>query len=733
MGKGKPGGDYVEQLTEPGGWTEADEDKLDEVATESIQALQQLTFGAFDPWQRERSETFNGRGWSGDAAGAANGQAGAHSSEFAEQQNNLVKVATWNRQVATLVANAKSTITSNVQDAQQLIKEIKNLMSGVPFVGALFEAAAINYIISTYHGRNVSEIAATTANIPAADTWKSPPNALDQLLSENQPPAAPAPTPDSLLPGSGPAPAPRAPINAGPQEVQTLVQQSTDSSSNAPQAEEPVTPDGAGTPADRPPAQATDSSSNAPQAEVPGNPANAAPGPISAPGGPPAAPPASRPSGSPTSTVSTASGPIGSPSAGAPSGAPASTAAASGAPTGTPAVQPAGAGPAADAAAAKAPVTPMQTSPMSSSPMSAPLADPHPATPAAASTHTGPAASTAGGPASAPPVGAPSSGGATGGTPGGGMGGGMPLGAPPTAPPAAPVPPAAVAGAAPSTATAAPVQGGAQVAPVPVSAARAERDAAQNAVRRNTNEYEPLNVARRIAAALNAPDMLNVEDFFFHWITAVTKDGKIVVANNYGLAYIPEHVQLPQQVVMASADESIPVTERGSWATFPILAVQRWAQHHDKELRAVIGTEEQFAGGDSGAHQVILTPEDIPASGKMSGRDRLPVIAPEISARLAGFSDADLVSVLPPAPADSNPPEDQRPALWDKVWQPLCSSAANRGTAHLQAFLIYAAHAQEHAFYQAHSASEPQDQRKAADAFIYWQHVGQSIADALAT
>ncbi|WP_234790207.1 secretion protein EccK [Mycolicibacterium fortuitum] len=316
---------------------------------------------------------------------------------------------------------------------------------------------------------------------------------------------------------------------------------------------------------------------------------------------------------------------------------------------------------------------------------------------------------------------------------GGGMGGGMPLGAPPTAPPAAPVPPAAAAAAPPPAAAAAPPQGGAQVAPVPVSAARAERDAAQNAVRRNAGEHDPLSVARRIAAALNAPDMVNVDDFFFHWITAVTKDGKIVVANNYGLAYIPEQVQLPQQVVMASADESISPAERGSWATFPIIAIQRWAQHHDKELRAVIGTEEQFAGTDAGAHQVILTPEDIPTSGKITGRDRLQVIAPEISARLAGFSDADLVSVLPPAPADSNPPEDQRADLWDRVWQPLCSSASNRGQAHLQAFVAYAAHAQEHAFYAAHSAAEPQDQRKAADAFIYWQHVGQTIADALAT
>ena len=312
------------------------------------------------------------------------------------------------------------------------------------------------------------------------------------------------------------------------------------------------------------------------------------------------------------------------------------------------------------------------------------------------------------------------------------MGGGMPMGSsplgpPPTAPPAGPVPPSA---AAPPPAPAAPasVAGGAQVAPIPVSAARAERDAAQNAAKRSS---DPLVLARRIAAALNAPDMLNVEDYDFYWITALTAEGQIVVANNYGLAYLPAQVRLPEQVKLVSADESIPASERASFATYPMVAVQRWAQHHDTTLRAVIGGEEHLAKSDAGAHKVVLTPEDIPAKGQMAGRDRLQVIAPQIAMRLAGFSDADLINILPSASADTSPPEDRRTTLWEEVWEPLCSSANDRGQVHLQAFLAYAIHAQEWAVYEAHAAADGPDQRRAAADFIYWQHVGQLIADGL--
>ena len=80
---------------------------------------------------------------------------------------------------------------------------------------------------------------------------------------------------------------------------------------------------------------------------------------------------------------------------------------------------------------------------------------------------------------------------------------------------------------------------------------------------------------------------------------------------------------------MATADESIPAAVRGTWATYPILALHGWAQHHDTDLRAVIATEDQFKGFDPGAAKIVLRPDDIPDNGTMEGRHRLHVIAPD--------------------------------------------------------------------------------------------------------
>lgn len=365
--------------------------------------------------------------------------------------------------------------------------------------------------------------------------------------------------------------------------------------------------------------------------------------------------------------------------------------------------------------------------PSAAQPLTPPSGPQVPASPTPNAAHATASGSLGGSGAGLAPV-APSPGG--GGVP---LSSPVPLGPPPTPPPAAPVttPPLATgAPVAPTGAAAGTAGGGAQVAPIPVSAARAERDLAQRAVRRSG--VDPMENARRIAAALNAPGMTNDDDFMFFWITALTVDGKVVVANNYGLAYIPEQVRLPQQVHMASADESISPADRASWVNHPIVAVQRWAQHHDTELRAVIATEDQLQHTDAGVHHEILRPEDIPANGRMAGRDRLQVIAPHVADQLSRVADGDLVKVLPPAPADENPPEDRRLDLWDEVWQPLTSRAPNTGAVHLQAFLAYAVHAQEHAIHAAHTAADPETQRRSVGDFIYWQHVGQLVADAIA-
>lgn len=339
--------------------------------------------------------------------------------------------------------------------------------------------------------------------------------------------------------------------------------------------------------------------------------------------------------------------------------------------------------------------------------------------PAAATTHSGPPAPSAPTsvppPAPAPPAAAPP----------------MPLGNPSTPAPAAPVPGAA----GPAGPTVAPMSGnqgasGGAAAPIPISAARAERDAIASAAtagavrRKGAN---PRQLARHIAAALN----VDITDPSLFWITAVTSDGQILAANNYGLAYIPEHVHLPEQVRMVTADETIPAQTRGTWATYPLLAVQEWSRHHNLTLQAVAGTEENLKGFDLGAARDILTPEDMPDNGKMQGRNRLEVIAPEVAAKLAGISAGGLTELLPPAPADNTPPADNRINLLLEVCKPLLSANPDRAGAHLKAMVAYADHLQEVALFRAHNAADPELQRAAIAEWIYWQHISVLSSDAL--
>jgi hypothetical protein len=312
----------------------------------------------------------------------------------------------------------------------------------------------------------------------------------------------------------------------------------------------------------------------------------------------------------------------------------------------------------------------------------------------------------------------------------------MPLGPPSTPPPAAPANPAASTPTGPGVnpASVRTDAGAIGAAPVPVSAARAERDAIMSAStagamqRRSNNSSAALIQARRIAAALN----IGVLDYGFFWVTGLTADGSIIVANSFGLGYIPDGVQLPPQVTMATADESIPPTDRAKWATYPILAIQGWAQNHDQKLRAVIATEEQFARFDPGAAKIVLQAEDIPETGKMEGRSRLEVIAQGVAVRLASVSDAALVELLPPAPADTAAPEDNSNRLWFELTKPLMSTASDRGIAHLEAFVNYADHAQEQALYRAHTAADGALQRAAIADWVYWQHLSVLMSDALA-
>jgi hypothetical protein len=279
-----------------------------------------------------------------------------------------------------------------------------------------------------------------------------------------------------------------------------------------------------------------------------------------------------------------------------------------------------------------------------------------------------------------------------------------------------------------------PTAAAAAAPPIPVSAARAERDAiaaatAPEAAKRGG--ADPLALARRVAAALNAADSDGADEFGFFWMTAVSTDGEIVVANSYGLAYIPAGVQLPEPVQLVTADAQIPAVERARWVTYPAMAVQGWAAHHNKKLRAVIATAEQFGRSDPGAAKVVLEPEDIPATGVMTGRSRLEVVDPDSAAVLAETTDDGLLDLLPPAPADSGALSDQRQPLWWEVLRPLTGSAEGRETLHLKAFGPYAALERDIAVAAAHTASESDARRAAVADWLYWRHVGELLHSAM--
>ena len=279
-----------------------------------------------------------------------------------------------------------------------------------------------------------------------------------------------------------------------------------------------------------------------------------------------------------------------------------------------------------------------------------------------------------------------------------------------------------------------PVAAAAAAPPIPVSAARAERDAIAAATAPEAatrGGVDPLALARRVAAALNAADSDGADEFGFFWMTAVSTDGAIVLANSYGLAFVPAGVQLPEPVQLVTADSEIPAVDRARWVTYPAMAVQGWAAHHNKKLRAVIATAEQFGRSDPGAAKVVLEPEDIPATGVMTGRSRLEVVDPDSAAILAETTDDGLLDLLPPAPADSSALSDQLRPLWWEVLRPLTGSAEGRETLHLKAFGPYAALERDIALAAAHTAAESDARRAAVADWLYWRHVGELLGSAL--
>jgi hypothetical protein len=732
MNIAKPTGGYAEQMLEPGGWPELNEGALYDRADEYTEVLRRVT-EILESCQHQQSEIFDGGAWSGGAANAANGELDTDIGELVTLQNGLATVITWERYAALSVVQAKSDITDNVELAHQQITVLERDST----LDAAERTTAINTVVMATYGANISVMEGAAERILASKAWKPPGNALKDLLDQKTPP--PLTLPDSAVP------VPPVEGDRPPQE------RPEDDPRPVPTEPPPVTP---------PPTMPVNPAQPPPVSPMPGLPPTPTPG---AP--PPAGQPLTPPPGMPGPAVP------GTPGAG----------------PGMPPGPGAGLGPGAPLGPA-APAVPLSPAAASPSPGGtgkgmAPASAKSPSL-GSRSDETSTAAAPAG--AAGMPA-APMGGGASAGSSGSGGRSAAPVGQKPSSTPPSTRP----AATARSTMRPAPAAQSKSTDPddsaeevpvpppvIPVSAARAERDAVAEAAtpeaaRRQGGGTDPLTLARRIAAALNAPGSGGEGDLGFFWVTALTTGGAIVVANSYGLAYIPDAVQLPDQVHMASADEAIPPAERARWATYPVLAVQGWAEHHETKLRAVIATEQQFANSDPGTAKIVLKPDDIPATGVMQGRSRLQVVDPSAAERLAATDDARLSDLLPPAPvaagqaeqrptseatdsdaavqlatavstgtvdpqqlltalpAEAGPATDDRAMLWFSVVKPLASKAAGRSAAHLRAFHTYASHAREVVLREAHTEADLAAQRSAVADWLYWKHLSALLDAAL--
>lgn len=652
----RPTGGYFDQLLEPGGWPEVDEDAFYERAQEFTQVLRQVT-EVLESCQQRRTQVFDDGVWSGGAADAANGELGTNIGHLMTLQNDLATAITWHKYVAGLVVQAKLAIDTNAEVAHQQILVLQN----EPGLTAAERAIAIESLVVATHGANVAVVADTTEQIFASRTWTPPRNALEDLLNQRTPPPAAPSQRRDVQTGQPIEQEPAPPAPAQPVPVTPVI---------VPEAEQ-STP-GAAEPGWIPPAPAAMSPVGQPM--MPSSPAHPVPGSVAGPASP-----------APAAADGGAQGPV-----------------------------------LRAAAARSAPGAGGRGNPMAPAPSqpSEPLREQDKATEHASA---GPAGAAAG-----PRAGAAA-----------------PVGQKPSS---APIRPAAATTRAAAktgptigldaTERAAAVNAGAVMEPlIPVSAARAERDAiaeASTADAARRNGADPLQLARRIAAALNAPGGGGQGDLGFFWVTAVTTDATIVVANSYGLAYIPDGVHLPAAVHMASSDRGIAASERARWATYPVMAVQGWAAHHNATLRAIIATEEQLANCDPGVPKILLQPDEIPDTGQMGGRTRLEVVDPRAAKRLAATVDARLIDLLPAAPADANAPVDRRHRLWFEVLKPMSSECAGREIAHVAEFYNYAAHSQEILLWRAHNAVDADAQRAAVTDWLYWLYITAQLDSAQA-
>jgi hypothetical protein len=129
MGMGKPSGEFAEEMTEPLGWPDIDEQALLDRADVLRRVLASIT-SVLGLWRGQAGALFNGSVWTGTAADAGNHAVEQRINELASLQLHIAKSILWYQLVAGIVGDTKSTITHNVDEAHKTIGEFRNSQDG---------------------------------------------------------------------------------------------------------------------------------------------------------------------------------------------------------------------------------------------------------------------------------------------------------------------------------------------------------------------------------------------------------------------------------------------------------------------------------------------------------------------------------------------------------------------------------------------------------------------------
>lgn len=102
LGIDKAKGEYIEQMTEPYGWPDIDEENL-RTRARAFETKASEILWVRDSWERQRTSIFDGGVWSGSAASAGNSAIRQTLGQMSSTQTHLEKALAWYDLIACVV------------------------------------------------------------------------------------------------------------------------------------------------------------------------------------------------------------------------------------------------------------------------------------------------------------------------------------------------------------------------------------------------------------------------------------------------------------------------------------------------------------------------------------------------------------------------------------------------------------------------------------------------------